>query len=294
MPDALLVSTPPLINATTATTSKTKNTQHKPFQRDEARTVLPRRRHCLVAATATAAFSCVSAGVPYISENWLGRSVEVDDTENVAVLRQSFFSSLTHHRLKMTASGSLTGGYLEQVTRCDYPWSGANGARGIFTQVADTSLTPTSNAACQTINMTDFEWTPFWDFPANATYMGKAVPPKTNLPAAHLWAFWEDNELAHFYAAVNTSAPVDRSVTPLWLGKVTVNNPDHHTWHIEYFGFEAVEPAASDFTPTIPPGVKCVPQASSSSSSSVLSTKKTQQRRQRRRMTGKHGLPLFF
>lgn len=140
----------------------------------------------------------------------------------------------------MVAVGPGIGGRLEQLTRCD-------GRQGYELQV--TRATGANVTECQNLTIPDTrasglcDFTPFWDFPANASYQG--VDPTVRAgspdgPACDWWAYWSGHEQYGFWA---------HGDTPVRSGKVFTTVPGYLLWNITWTNFTSAEPPAAVFTP---------------------------------------------
>ena len=118
----------------------------------------------------TAAFDGTNAlQPPEISEQFSVNITEVDDTTGSVSLRQTLFFDMVRKRSHMVADGTLVGGHLEQIKRCDLR------PQGFFIDIQGTG-TNASEWRCfnSTIKnpTSDCEFEPFWSVPSNATYDG--------------------------------------------------------------------------------------------------------------------------
>jgi len=148
----------------------------------------------------------------------------------------------------MVADGRDIGGHLEQLTHCD-------GSVGYMLQVSRPAGSNTT--ACQNMTLPDTrtglcQFTPFWDFPANASYQGVDTSVRAaNGAACDWWMYWAEHEQYALWA--------DGS-TPVRTGKLFTTVPGYLPWNITFYNFTSATPPASMFYPprdlpqcTVPP-----------------------------------------
>jgi hypothetical protein len=201
----------------------------------------------------TVASTLALAGVPPLSEEFRFSSDEYDDTTKSVSLRQTIAQSLRTFRLFMRAQGQLVGGFLEQLTDCSKSPDGKNGT---FTEIGGCAL-PSASCVCQ-VSPISMQWTPFWDFPPNATFMGKKAPPSGSYPPLPMWQYWDEGDKYELF--MNQTAA---GWAPVWYGKTVVSpfHPTYHKWHFEYFDYVIGTPSDEYFVPVVPAGVKCTSSA---------------------------------
>jgi hypothetical protein len=195
----------------------------------------------IVALVVCCISSSVNAFVPNISSQFIVNNRQIDDTEGKIVLEQLLVFDPINRRSKMTAQGSLVSGFLEQVVRCDGPQSPI----GYMLQLSGASV-QTAGCLNQTINE---EWSNFWSFPANASYIGKDIVPNTTFEYP-CWMYWQDSEQYKVYVDIRRSPSTgEKEHIPIWSGKVWTNKPGYHLYHDEWLNFKAGPPPLSAFVP---------------------------------------------
>lgn len=182
-------------------------------------------------------------GVPPISSQFAVMNMQIDDTtDQLDVIQQMYFDPV-NMRSKMTASGSLVSGFLEQIVRDDGPISPS----GYLLQLTG----PTSSEITSCINQTNMEeeWSNFWEFPANTTYIGMESPPKYT-QKFECYMYWMGGEQYKVYIEQRQNSTGSNYNVPVWSGKVFTSVPGYHLYHMQWVNFVPGAPAVSDFNPT--------------------------------------------
>lgn len=189
----------------------------------------------------------IMAQPPILSNQFLLRSVEIDDTSggNI-VLNQTLAIDPVAKRSVMIADGALVDGHLEQIIRCDLNLD----KTGYFLNIQKENGAKT--LSCQ--NMTrscDQAWQPFWVFPGNTSYEGKSTLPKQKIgdkKQYDKYFYWDNYEKFTLYLD-------EKNQYPVWYGKVFTTHPGYHLWHFEYSNYISGPPPKSIFN--APKHLKC-------------------------------------
>lgn len=194
----------------------------------------------VLVVTATACMTAAS-GVPYIPAQFSVTNVQVDDTTGAFDVVRHIIDDPINRRSKMTATGSFVDGFLEQVVRCDGPLS----PMGYFLQLSGPDV---NNTMC--VNQTtEVQWSNFWSFPANATYLGKEYPPLYS-QQFDCYMYWDDEEQYKVYLDTRMSSSGATYNVPIWSGKVFTAKAGYRLYHMQWVNFQAGTPPISEFTPT--------------------------------------------
>ena len=191
--------------------------------------------------------------IPSISNQFFLKTTEIDDTNNNSVsVHQTIIVDPIEQRSHMTADGPLSGGHLEEITRCDVGWKtgyaltlgGKPGTNVTEWQCTNRTLNP-APSSCQ--------WSNFWSFPMNSTYQGIEdinLHNGTKIKCDE-WKYWDSGEEYSFHTLIDTAIPVRTA-------KIFTSIPSYHLWHIDFTDFSGGFSApVSDFNP--PRGIKCIP-----------------------------------
>ena len=154
---------------------------------------------------ATAAVSLNDAKpIPTISEQFILKTTEVDNGK--VIVRQTLYWDVVNQRSHMIADGQLSHGHLEEITRCDVGWTS-----GYSLILGGPPGTNVSSWVCKnrTLNPspTNCQWGNFFDFPANATYVGKENITWHNgtTVSCDAWTYWAMNQQYKFTTLFDTS-----------------------------------------------------------------------------------------
>ena len=185
--------------------------------------------------------------IPTISEQFILKTTEVDNGN--VIVRQTLIWDVKNQRSHMIADGQLAHGHLEEITRCDVGWTsgyglilgGPPGTNVSSWECKNRTLNP-SPSTCQ--------WSPFFDFPANATYVGKEEITWHNgtTVSCDAWTYWAMNQQYKFSTLFDKAVPARSSL-------IYTANPSAHLYHIDFTDFSAGSPPLVDFNP--PKGIHC-------------------------------------
>lgn len=188
-------------------------------------------------------FIVAAAGVPYVSSQFSVVNMQIDDTlDGELMVQQVIIEDPINKRSKMVAQGALVNGFLEQIVRCDGPLS----PEGYLTQLTGPNVNDTM-CVNQTVNE---EWSNFWSWPSNATYLGKEAPPKFK-EKYDAYMYWDNSEQYKVYLAQrNDSATGESYNVPIWSGKVFTSVSGFHLYHMQWVNFIPGPPPVASFSPT--------------------------------------------
>ena len=185
--------------------------------------------------------------IPHISEQFIVKTTEIDN--GTVIVRQTLIWDVENQRSHMIADGKLSHGHLEEITRCDVGWTtgyslilGGPGTNVSSWECKNRTLNP-SPSTCQ--------WSKFFDFPTNASYVGKEEITwhnGTGPVTCDAWTYWTMNQQYKFYTIFNTAIPARSSL-------IYTANPGYHLYHIDFTDFSAGSPPLEDFNP--PKGIHC-------------------------------------
>ena len=190
--------------------------------------------------------------IPSISNQFFLKTIEIDDTHNGSVsVRQTIIVDPIQQRSHMTADGPLSGGHLEEITRCDVGWKtgyaltlgGPPGTNVTEWQCTNRTLNP-APTSCQ--------WSNFWSFPMNSSYHGVkdiTLHNGTTMKCDE-WKYWDSGEEYSFNTLIDTAIPVRTA-------KIFTAVPGYSLWHIDFTDFSSESAPVADFN--APNGIQCVP-----------------------------------
>ena len=184
-------------------------------------TAINTRRRYNVDARAAAVAQLAAPRPPTFSENFQVNTIEIDLTRNGTVtLQQLLMRDSTTLRNYMLSNGSLTDGWLEEVTRCDiHPY-------GWYAQAGGPNALPSSWLCQNSTILSDplhCQLGTFWaPIPANASYAGQMVEDGR---LSNYWKYWENGEQYAFWTATRS---------PLSGGNRQDRNGTHrmHLWRL--------------------------------------------------------------
>jgi hypothetical protein len=206
----------------------------------------------LLLSLSTIAMAANAKPIPSISNQFFLKTIEIDDTNNGSVsVHQTIIVDPINQRSHMTADGPLSGGHLEEITRCDVGWKmgysltlgGPPGTNVTEWQCTNRTLNP-APTSCQ--------WSNFWSFPMNSSYQGEEEVTLYNGTKikCDLWNYWDSNEEYSFNTLLDTAIPVRTA-------KIFTAVAGYHLWHIEFTDFSSGSAPVKDFD--APQGIHCVP-----------------------------------
>ena len=192
--------------------------------------------------------------IPTISEQFSLYTTEIDDTNNGQVtVHQSLYFDIKNRRSHMIADGILCQGHLEEINRCDNGWKtgwtvtmgGPPNTNASTWQCTNHTLDPSPQ---------DCQFSPFFSFPSNASYVGVqniTHHNSTKMLQTDAWMWWEtppggtQSEQWMFHTLVNTAVPSR-------IRKVYSPIQGFHLWHIDFTKFVDGPPSLSSFNPPVP------------------------------------------
>ena len=192
---------------------------------------------------------------PVFDDSFSVSTVELDDTLNSTVtVRQALHRDTTARRSYMSANGTLVGGVVEQIMRCDIAPVGWMIQAGGKQSAEPTTWKCTNRTVLSDPQYCQFGhfWTPL---PANATYAGRELQDGRQCDR---WNYWRRGEQYAEWASIAPRAE------PVAIGKTWTADPRHHLWRILWRDYQPGWPPLSSFAAT--PGLKC-PAASPPTSS---------------------------
>jgi hypothetical protein len=192
-------------------------------------------------ATSSTTTTATSRAPPEYNECFTVGTMEADTPTNTTVLRQTLAQDDLLRRSSMTATGTLVGGFEQQIKRCDLPLGAAwfveiGGPDRAHLQCRNMSINP-APADCQ--------WSKFWGIQANAS--GPFADTVRGIRCER-WEWWDS---AMQYAFWGTDS------VPLRTAKLFDSDPTHVPWFIDFIDFIPGPPASAAFEPV--PDNNCPP-----------------------------------